>query len=418
MTSQNQVRISDILSPAFYDVFSEAACGSTGELVMKGGRGSTKSSAASLIAVYRMVQDPMAHVLVMRKVGATLRNSVYQQYRWAIDILGLSHLCRATTMPMEITILHTGQKILFFGADDPSKLKSLKLPFGYIDVLHLEELDQFTGEAEVRNIEQSAMRGAYPGGHMPLVLKSFNPPRTRNSWANRYCERQKPGQTIHSSTYLTTPPRWLGKKFLDDAEYLKATDPGAYEHEYLGKANFTGGLVFENVRAQAIPDEQVQTFDRILNGVDWGWYPDPWAFNRCHYDAARRTLYIFHEQRANKRDNAQTAALVKKAIGAEVVVCDSAEPKSVSDYRAFGLSARTAEKGPGSVVYSYKWLQGLAAIVIDPQRCPYSLEEFGLAEYERDKQGEPISNAFVDRDNHHIDAVRYATERVWRRRGR
>ncbi len=406
-------RVSGSISPAFTEPHRALKKREVNQLVLKGGRGSAKSSYASVEGILLLLRNPSIHGVVMRKISNTLRTTVFAQYCWAVEELGLSGKFKRTVSPMEITYRPTGQKMLFFGADDPGKLKSIKVPFGYIGYLHLEELDQFAGEEEVRNIEQSVLRG----GPLAFEIKSFNPPRTRDNWANEYCLKEKPGQLIHESTYLTTPEAWLGERFVHDAEYLKETDYPAYEHEYMGLANGTGGAVFENIRAQAIPEAQIKTFDRVLNGVDWGWYPDPFAFNRMHLDAARRTLYIFGEIRAQKKSNQATAALIKKRIEPEeIVTCDNAEPKSVGDYQAAGLRARGAEKGPGSVEYSHKWLQSLSAIVIDPVRCPCTLEEFRKYEYERDKDGNIISG-YPDKNNHHIDAVRYATERMWKKRG-
>lgn len=166
-------------------------------------------------------------------------------------------------------------------------------------------------------------------------------------------------------------------------------------------------------------DELVGGFDRIYNGVDWGWYPDPWAFNRMHYDAARRILYIFDEDRAVKKSNKETAEILAgkhKLTDNDRITADSAEPKSVQDYRAFGLDCHAAMKGPGSVEYSMKWLCSLEEIRIDRKRCPETFKEFSRYEYERTKDGEIISG-YPDANNHNIDAVRYGMERVWRKRG-
>src|SRR5699024_210756 len=98
------------------------------------------------------------------------------------------------------------------------------------------------------------------------------------------------------------------------------------------------------------------------------------------------------------------------------VTCDSAEPKSIGDYKSYGLLARGAEKGPGSVDYSMKWLQSLTEIIIDNARCPHTAEEFLSYEYERDKEGNVVSG-YPDKDNHAIDMARYATNPIWKRRG-
>ena len=211
------------------------------------------------------------------------------------------------------------------------------------------------------------------------------------------------------------PPKWLGKPFLDDAEFLKATNPVAYENEYLGMANGVGGNVFDNVLVREISDEELAQFDRIYRGVDWGWYPDPFAYVAMYYDAARLRLVIFDEYRCNKQSNAQTAeALKRRGVGKNtMVICDSAENKSIGDYCEAGIFARPAAKGPGSVEYGMKWLQSLNEIVIDNRRCPETTREFLEYEYARDKEGNVITG-YPDANNHSIDAVRYALEDVIR----
>ena len=156
----------------------------------------------------------------------------------------------------------------------------------------------------------------------------------------------------------------------------------------------------------------MKTFDRIKRGVDWGWYPDPWAYNAMHFDAARRTLYIFDEltrRRTSNRDTAQL--LLDRGLTREDKVCaDSAEPKSIADYNKYGVKTFPARKGPKSVRYGTKWLQMLEAIVIDPERCPDTAKEFSEYEYERDGKTGEVLEGYPDLNNHHIDAVRYAME--------
>lgn len=136
------------------------------------------------------------------------------------------------------------------------------------------------------------------------------------------------------------------------------------------------------------------------------------------YIASQHKLIIFDEYRCNRQSNEQTANALKKRGVTEndIIICDSAEPKSIGDYRAYGLLARAAEKGPGSVDYSMKWLQSLKEIVIDNKRCPETAKEFLEYEYERDKEGNIISG-YPDENNHSIDSVRYAMNGVWKRRG-
>jgi phage terminase large subunit len=407
----------DVIAGSFVEAFRVMKARKFIEYIFHGGRGSTKSSFVSLVIIYLLITNPEVHALVTRQVANTLRDSVYAQLCWAIDILGLTDQFKCTTSPLEIEYKPTGQKIFFRGADDPNKIKSIKAPFGYIAILWFEELDQFHGEEAVRKIEQSAIRG----GEKAWIIKSFNPPRTSANWANKYVQIPKASQYQHSSNYKDVPLEWLGPVFIDEAEHLQQVNPDAYEHEYLGVVNGTGGQVFDNVKIRAITDEEIKQFDRLYEGIDWGFYPDPFAWVRCYYDAARMTLYIFDEHRAQKKGNKPVyEELVKKKNLNKnpntVIIADSAEPKSVADFRTYGANIRGAEKGPESVTYSMKWLQSLAAIVIDPVRCPYSKQEFIDYELEEDKDGNYISE-YPDKNNHFIDATRYAMNIKWRRRG-
>lgn len=407
--------LTDLLAPSFYGLHHDVQAHRHTHYILEGGRGSCKSTFVSVEVVLLLLKNPDCHALVLRKVGETLRDSVYAQYVWSICALGLESMFSFKVSPMEIVYRRTGQKILFRGADRPEKLKSIKVPFGYIGITHFEEKDQFSGRQEIRSILQSTMRG----GAQFWNFESNNPPVSRSNWANQDSMLVIPGRIVHKSNYQDVPAEWLGEQFFDEARALKEINPRAYEHEYMGVATGTGGAVFENLDLRALNETELERFDRIYNGVDWGYYPDPWAYNRMHYDAARRVLYIFGELTRYKAGNRETAdALIDYGAGpAERITADSAEPKSIGDYKRFGLNCRGAEKGPGSVEYSMKWLQSLKSIVIDPARCPDTAREFAQYEYERTKDGE-IMSGYPDRDNHHIDAVRYALEPVWRRRGK
>ena len=407
----SEVRLSEVIGSAFYDLAHDVFQHGHTHYDLSGGRGSLKSSCISLLVPILLVQNPTYHACVFRKVGNTIRDTVFQQYIWAIDKLGMAEYWDSRTSPPELIYKPTGQRILFRGADDPMKLKSIKAPFGYIAITHFEEKDQFAGRKEIRTILESTMRG----GNIFWNFESYNPPITRDSWANVDSLEARADRLTHKSNYLQAPPEWLGEQFLAEAEFLKETNEREYRHEYLGEAVGSGGEVFENLEIRNITDEEISHFDHIYNGVDWGWYPDPWTFVRCHYDSARRIVYIFDEASANKTYNEATAEIIKKKglTNHDLITADSAEPKSVADYNKFGLRCVGAVKGPGSVEAGTKWLQSRSKIVIDPVRCKKAAQEFSCYEYERTKDGEIISG-YPDKNNHRIDAVRYGLERVWR----
>ena len=383
------------------------------EYIFKGGRGSTKSSDFAMIIIELIKNHHDIHALVCRKVANTIKDSVYNKIKWAINKQGLDDEFEFKVSPFEITYKATKQKIYFRGADDPDKIKSINPEFGYIGILWYEELDQFAGDSEVRKIEQSAIRG----GELAWIFKSFNPPKTANNWANEYVLEVSEKTLVHSSTYLDVPREWLGQPFIDQAEHLKEINPEAYEHEYGGVANGNGGMVFEYLRFETITDEQIKTFDRIFQGVDWGWYPDAYAFIRAYYDRANETIYFIDENYVHKTSNEMTAKWIKDhGYDDYTITCDSNENKSVTDYRDRGINARAAVKGPGSVEYGFKWLQR-RTLVIDKNRTPNVYEEFKNYEYDRDKDGNIISGYPEGQDDHTIAATRYAFESLFNKRG-
>lgn len=407
-------RLFELLAPQFLPTWQKIMRGDADEALEKGGRGSTKSSFCSIGIIKLLQLHPDCNAVCIRKVGNTMRTSVYAQMQWAVDQLEPG-MWKCTVSPMEMTNKKTGQKILFFGLDDPGKLKSIKLPRGYIGILWFEELDQYDGEEQIRNVEQSCLRG----GDFSFTFKSFNPPASPRNWANRYALEVRDRKIIQHSDYTMVPQEWLGRRFLDDAENLKKRNLIAYKHEYLGEVTGCGKEIFTNIKAEKIDPSK---FERKYHGIDWGWYPDPFAYNCMSYDAARKTLYIYDEITVRRIRNEDTFKMLQERHvmehpESERLTADSAEPKSCTDFTAWGIKCLPAMKGPNSVGQGVKWLQSLTAIVIDPAKCPDTLKEFTEYEYDADKNGDPLP-VYPDHDNHHIDATRYAMELVWHKPGK
>jgi len=415
------VRATDLCIPKFHpvlaDVFAEDG---HSEFWTKGGRGSTKSSFISLCVVLLVVRFAFVNATVLRRVSNTLRNTVYNQMLWAIDALGLSQWFRATVSPMEITYTPTGQKIQFAGLDDPTKLKGTKFMRGYGAVIWFEELDQFDGWDQVSNLLRTLRRG----GDRFWTFYSYNPPQTMWSWVNSQALEMERKQTclVNHSTYLDVidggHADWLGPAFIEDAAYEREEHPRHYLWEFLGEITGTGGTVFENLKRVTITDEEIRTFDNPRCGVDWGWFPDPWRFVRCEWQPGRGRLVIYDERSANRTPPEETAGIVRDALTfadveggrpyyhAERVLCDDANPADIAVYHREGVRARAAGKG-NMRKPSYEWLAGLREIAIDPARCPLTFEEFALCEFDKDKDGNWVSD-YPDGHDHSIDAVRYA----------
>ena len=382
------------------------------EYVFEGGRGGLKSSFVAFKIVELIKNNPQMHACITRQVAGTLKDSVYANMKWAINELGLMEEFECKVSPLEIKYIKTGQTIYFRGLDDETKLKSIKPEFGYIGILWKEEKDQMKGDAQERSVNQSVLRG----GDESYDFSSYNPPKSKSNWVNRIKLIPNPKRVIHHSSYLEAPAEWLGQKFIDDAAHLKEINPEAYEHEYLGVPNGDGGNVFEYLEIRDITDEEISHMDRIFAGVDYGWYPDQFCYLRTYYDSAREKIYLIDELYVNKWSNSKTADWIKKkGYDDYTMICDSAEPKSVNDFRDAGLPARGAIKGPGSIEYGFKFLQ-TKTLVIDPKRTPNAYKEITEYEYDRDKEGNVISG-YPDGNDHAISALRYAYEPLFNRRG-
>lgn len=419
------IPIKDCIIPMYDDVLEDIFEHRHTHYVFAGGRGSTKSSFVSMAIPLLIMANPNIHAVCFRKIANTIQTSIFPQVVWSIHQLGMEGLFRIPKVySSPIVYLPTGQQIMFMGLDDPMKTKSIKLPFGYIGVTWFEELDQYAGANELRTVTQSTMRG----GERFWDFRTFNPPISKNNWANEYaeeCELYPDGSSIViRNTYLDVPTDWLGQVFIDEAEDLKQKNPRAYEHEYMGIATGTGGDVFQNVEDMDMENTVIplvydangnviqskpimETFDNIYNGLDWGFAIDPLRFVKMHFDPARLNLYIYTEYttyRTRNEDVFHTLYDEKKLINRdELLTADSAEPKSIGDFKAYGAFIRGAAKGPDSVRYGIKWLQGLNRIYIDKRRCPETWKEFTQYEYEQDRDGNFIS-AYPDENNHSIDA--------------
>lgn len=408
------MKLSKALAPAFWSLHRDIQQHGHTFYWLKGGRGSGKSSFISLEILLVLLRHKDRHAVILRKVGRSLKTSVYAQIQWAIERLGLMDtglfICKKS--PLEIIYRPTGQILYFFGVDDPMKIKSIKPPNGYIGIVWLEEADQFLGMDEIRNLNQSLLRG----GKEYIEFVSFNPPKSRDHWINAELFVDDAARLVHASTYRDMPVAWLGEQFFLEAEKLKAHNERAYRHEYLGEATGTGGAVFENVADRRMTDAEIAAFGRVYHGLDFGFAVDPLAFLSCAYDRKREDVYIFEEIYEQRLSNSRATARIRPLAGQNVIYADSAEPKSIAEMKGLGLRIFGARKGRDSVAHGIKWLQDRAHIYIDKVRCPHTYREFVTYAYERNREGQFIS-AYPDRNNHAIDAARYALGEVMRAGG-
>ena len=402
-------RISEIINKNFYEFWKAINSDKYLFHVLKGGRASAKSTHIAIWLVLALMKYPVT-CLCIRKVGNTLAESVFEQLKEAIEILNVSHVWKIQKSPLQLVYTPRGNKFIFRGADDPAKIKSIKMSKFPIAFVWFEELAEFKTEEEVSTIVNSVLRAELPAGLSYKVIYSYNPPKRKQSWVNKKFETQFiPSNTyMHHSTYLDNPH--ISKAFIEEANEVKKRNEFKYRWEYLGEPIGSGIVPFSNLTFRTITDKEIASFDNIRQGIDWGYATDPFSFGRFHYDKTRRKLYILDEYYGVKKSNRDVAEWLKsKRYNFTLTRADSAEPKSIDELRAYGIKIIGAKKGPGSVEYGEKWLDDLEEIIIDPRRTPNAAKEFENIDYQTDKEGNPKAK-LEDKDNHFIDCTRYACE--------
>lgn len=416
---------------------------------------STKSSFVTMCIVLGMIRDAkeayahkaagnkrwmsyLTHAIVYRKVAADLKDSVYNQFIWSIEKLGLSDKFTYRLSPLRITYNATGQMINFKGLDDPIKSKSIKAPFGYYKYNFFEELNQFDGMEEVRNVRQSIMRGGPEGwkeaeeavkkglvGNQNKIgdiyrkvsrfqsFCAFNPPESSSNWANAAAAKIVPGRKVYHSDYRSVPREWLGETFFQQAEILRLDNERAYRHEYLGEATGNGGSIFNNVYDRRITDEEIQSWsDQVNWGADWG-LVDECTLTGNYYDKFNRDLYIFIEVYKSGMLLDEIEQRFKAAhFGWNYIMADSASPTMIMEMENRGLPMLAVTKFKDSIKHGIHWLRNLRHIYIDQLRCPNTFDEFIKYEFERLKGTETFTERPIGGHDHSIDATRYSLNSI------
>jgi len=356
------------------------------EIISKGGRGSIKSNFWAAVAEETIYNDPQAHVVYTRRYKTDLRGSVYNQFMKTVIRHGMIDEWTFTTSPMMAKYNKTGQCVIFVGADKPISLKSYNLSFGYVKLLIHEECDEMAGVEQMDNIEDTFLRSDTPA----LDIKVFNPPKSANNFMNKYTEecRKKDSTYICHSYYNNVPISWLGKRFFERAEWFKQHKNKYYRNNYMGEVVGTGGSIFENLEVREITDSEINSFNNICNGIDWGW-EHPSTFIRSYYDHDTDTLYPFYEIWTRKCKNITFANKLKQFKNVEII-CDSARPDAIAEFQDWGFDTIGAKKRWGNGKgrdYCWTWLQQTTKIVIDPNRTPHLFDELSKLEFEQLKDG-------------------------------
>ena len=379
--------------------------------VVKGGKASKKSSTTALWYIYHLMKYPDANLLVVRAVHRTHADSTYAQLRWAIRRLGVEHLWRAGREPLELTYTPTGQRILFRGMDNVEKLASTTVEQGYLCWVWLEEAFEIGRQADFDKLDLSVPRGEVPPPLFKQTTVTFNPWNGNHWLKSRFFDAEDPQVTALTTDYRCN--EFLDETDRDVYRRMREENPRQYAVAGLGEWGHSQGLVFENwsVEEFSLGDLRRDGVRHIF-GLDYGYTNDPTAFIAAAVEEEHKRIFIYDEHYEKRMLNEAIAAMIRgKGYHKERIRADSAEPKSNDDLRRLGITRlQAADKGRDSVTAGIARLQEYR-LVVHP-RCVHTAEELAAYTWQESGRNGEYDNRPCDRDNHLMDALRYAMEDV------
>lgn len=374
--------------------------------VCKGSRTSKKSKTTALRIIYNMMKYDQSNTLVVRKTYRTLKDSCFTDLKWATKRLEVENLWEFKYSPLEATYLRTGQKILFRGLDDPLKVTSITVEYGYLCWAWLEESYEITSEKDFDTLDES-IRGELPPHLWKQWMITFNP------WNEHHWLKKRFFDAENDPDILAITTNYKCNEWLDDAdlrlfENMKKNNPRRYQVAGLGNWGIVEGLVYENWKEEEFTLDQVIDCESV-NGIDFGYTNDPAEVFIGFIDTEHKKLYVWDEiykkGLSNKRlyEEIESSHYQKKSFTA-----DCAEPKSIDELRGYGLRVEKSQKGKDSITHGIQYIQDFE-IIIHP-RCVNFITEIGNYTWDEDRLGNKI-NRPIDDFNHLMDSMRYAVEK-------
>ena len=375
--------------------------------VCKGSRGSKKSKTAALRRIFRIVNYPKSNYLCIRRYANTIRDSIYADTKWAISKLGLDAFFNCTVSPMEITYIPTGQKILFRGLDEGTKVTSISVHEGVLNFVDIEEAYEIL-EDDFNKVDMS-IRGELPEGYFKQLTLLFNP-WSANSWLKpRFFDVEDDDVFTKTTTWQCN--EWLGEDDRNLFLKMKEQNPRRYRIEGDGEWGIAEGLIYEKVKVESFDVDAIRQIPDIKSSfsLDFG-FTDPNAFICAMVDNIHKKIYVFDEWYKTGVTNRIIAQQIKDmGYGNQRIVCDSAEPKSIAELQDEGILAEPSRKGKDSVNHGIQLIQNYE-IIVHP-KCVEVYKELSNYCWAKDKNGKP-----TDKPDHEFshgpDSLRYGVSKI------
>lgn len=400
-------KLSELIPSDYYPLFKARKESDPRFYIYKGGRASCKSSSISIYLIVHMMKNPLSNVVVIRANENTLRDSVYEQCKWAINQLGGTDDFRFMRSPLEIVYKPTGQRIIFKGANNPQSITSIKVSYGVIDTVWYEEAFQLNSEKQFNMISLS-FRGEMPRGYKIREILSLNPWRNTSWIKGRFFD--KVSDNVYSTTTTYKCNKWLSPSDIKVFEEMKVNEPTRYEVEGKGNWGVLSGLIYSNWYVDEFNHKEVNGV--YCYGGDFGYVNSYTALVQIKVDEVNKILYICNEvMYAREVVNSDIANVIKNChLDNEIWIFDCAEPKSIEELRRLGIKkARGCSKGKDSVMYNINNIKEYK-IVVHPS-CVNAIIELENYMWQVDSTGKEINKPIKDYD-HLMDAIAYGLQTI------
>ena len=406
MSTQNKIYLPNLIGKGYKDYWHFK-----GRFrICKGSRASKKSKTTALNFIVRMMQYTDANLLVVRKTFKTLKDSCFAELTWAINILGVSKYWECKLSPLEIVYLPTNQKIYFRGLDDPLKITSITTEKGVLCWLWIEEAYEIDNEEDF-DILQESIRGKVSKELFKQITLTFNPWNEKHWIKKRFFDKKDEDILAITTNYMIN--EWLDNSDKKMFEDMKKNNPRRYQVAGLGNWGVTEGLVYENFYEMNFNINDIKNKQHIVSifGLDFGYTNDPTALFCGLVDLTNKEIYVFDELYKKALTNFKIyEEILKLGYNNEVIIADSAEPKSIAELKELGINKiRPAKKGKDSLNNGIQFIQDFK-IIINP-KCKNFLNEICNYTWSKNEIGK-LTNKPIDNYNHLLDAMRYAIQSI------
>jgi len=357
-----------------------------------GGRGGGKSHNIAKALVCLAIEKKR-RILCTREFQNSIADSVHRLISDQISLLALAELFNVTQTTITCK---NGAQFIFKGL--ARSIQEIKSTEG-IDICWVEEaqtVSERSWEVLIPTIREENSE----------IWISFNPESESDPTYKRFVLDPPDGAITKKINWSDNPyfPEVLERERL----YMLRVDPEGYDHVWEGNCRvISDAQVFKGKFEVGVFDEPDATKTRLYYGADWGFSQDPTALVRCFI--TDNILYVSHEAYGVGVEIDNLPKMFQQVPGAAdwPIKADCARPETISHMRRRGFNISAATKWKGSIEDGIAVMRSFERIVIH-ERCKHAAEEFRLYKYKVDRQTEEILPVLEDKNNHIIDALRYA----------